>query len=145
MAESIIKPLEPKGDGWRCLGRVPPQFTMGYEGYYWLHDERRLSVMSCVEVANDPDDIDKGPEYHVSITRFVNHSPARCDRNDARFAIKAFGLEGADEDNHVPGGKARNYWMPVAESLRGHVCPCKDEEPAMVEDKGDYVWRGLTK
>ncbi len=140
----IIQPLAPKTTAeWRFLGEIPREFTQGYFGHYWMHVERLLCVMSCVEVARDADDIDKGPEYHVSLSRRVGSDIVRADRNDARFVIKQFGLEDADEDNHVPGGVVRNFWMPVAEHLRGHVCPCKDTEPAMVEDKGDFIWRGV--
>lgn len=141
MIESIIKPKAPKGSGWIDGGQPSSAFTLGYEGRYWLYPERGLMVISAVEVARDPDDIDKGPEYHVSVSR----NGGRCDRNDARFVLKAFGMEDSDEDNHVPGGFVRNFWKPVAENLAGHVCPCKDHEPSMVEDKGDFVWRGITR
>jgi hypothetical protein len=53
-------------------------------------------------------------------------------------------MQDSDEDNHVPGGFVRNFWKPVAEKLIGHVCPCKDNEPEMAENKGDFVWRGIT-
>ena len=138
--ESIIKPKSPKGSGWVDGGPTPSHVTLGYEGRCWLYPEQGFTVISAVEVAKDPQDIDKGPEYHVSISR----NRQRCTRNEARFVLKAFGMEDADEDNHVPGGFVRNFWMPVAENLVGHVCPCKDDEPAMVEDKGDFVWRGIT-
>jgi len=101
--------------------------------------------MSAVEVARDPDDIEKGPEYHVSVSKNIGGIVMRASRNEARFVIKAFDMLDADEDNHVPGGQVRNFWKPVAENLIGHVCPCKEEEPAMVEDKGDYIWRGITR
>lgn len=51
------------------------------------------------------------------------------------------GLEGAEEDNHVPHGKVRNFWRPVAELLVGKECECKAEEPVIREDKGDFIWR----
>lgn len=145
MVESIIKAKTPKGSGWLDMGPIPPQFTFGYQGRYWFYPDRAILVLSALEVAHDPDDIEKGPEYHVSISRKVNGFPVRADRNDARFVLAAFGMQDADEDNHVPNGIVRNYWKPVAERLIGHLCPCKDEEPAMIEDKGDYVWRGLPR
>jgi hypothetical protein len=67
--------------------------------------------------------------------------PARCDRNEAKWALEQFGLDGAEEDNHVPGGVVRNYWRTVATGLIGLECECKAEEPAISEDKGDFVWR----
>ena len=34
----------------------------------------------------------------------------------------SFGVEGALEDNHVPGGLVRNFWRPVADHLEGREC-----------------------
>jgi hypothetical protein len=47
--------------------------------------------------------------------------------------------------NHVPSGRVRNFWRPVADHLSGYECPCVADEPAIREDKGDYVWRGITR
>lgn len=137
---SVIPPKKPSGAGWVYGGAAPLVATMGYEGHYWRYPDRGLLVISAVEVAHDPHDIAKGPEYHVSVSK----GSGRCDRNEARFVRKAFGMEDAEEDNHVPHGRVRNFWLPVAERLIGHECRCKAEEPAIVEDQGDYVWRGVT-
>lgn len=143
MIQSIIKPKAPKGEGWIYYGAGPDLTGGGFEVQRWYYPDQGFFVLSAVEVAHDPNDIEKGPEYHVSLSNRKYGHPVRVDRNGARFVLKAFGMEDADEDNHVPGGVVRNYWRPVAEKLVGHVCPCKDEEPAMVEDKGDFVWRGV--
>jgi hypothetical protein len=29
----------------------------------------------------------------------------------------------------------------VADHLSGYECPCQETEPAIREDKGDFVWR----
>lgn len=137
MVESVIAPKTPRGKDWIDGGPIPPQFTLGYPGRYWLYPEPRLTVMSSVEVANDENDIDKGPEYHVSVSK----NGGRCSKNEAQFVLRAFGMEDADEDNHVPNGVVRNFWKPVAEKFIGHVCPCKDTETPVVED--DYEWRGI--
>lgn len=68
----------------------------------------------------------------------------RCTSADALWVLAEFDLLDAKEDNHVPGGKVRNWWRPVADHLSGYECPCTDEEPAVRENKGDYVWRGVT-
>ena len=140
MIESVIKPKTPSGKGWVKGSEVPTICTMGYEAYYWFYEDQGLNVISALEVVNDPDDIDKGPEYHVSVSK----TGGRCTRNEARFVLKAFGMQDSEEDNHVPGGFVRNFWMPVAEKYIGHECPCKENEPAMIEDKGDFIWRGIT-
>lgn len=33
----------------------------------------------------------------------------------------------------------------VADKYVGHECECKKSEPAIKEDKGDFIWRGVTK
>lgn len=141
MIESIIKPLRPTGTGWADCGDA--SFAAGYECHRWYHDNTDLQVLSAVEVARDKDGIDRGPEYHISISKVdrVKMKPVRCSYQDARWVLKQFGLEGAEEDNHVPGGVVRNWWRTVAEPLIGLECACKADEPAIVEDKGDFVWR----
>lgn len=143
--EAIIKPLRPKGAGKRWLAwPVPPSVAaMGYPAERWYFYEQMIQVISAVEVATDPGQIDKGPEYHISISRLDGARPARVDSQTAKWVLKQFGLEGAEEDNHVQGGVVRNFWRTVAEPLIGLECPCKAEEPAIVEDKGDFVWRPL--
>lgn len=119
-----------------CTGDAP-NATMGFEGYYWEYPERGFTVISALEVVNP----EIGPEYHISISK----NRGRCSRNEARFITKCFGMQDAEEDNHVPGGFVRNYWLPVNESLIGKECPCKESEPVMREDKGDFEWRGITE
>lgn len=137
---SITPVLRPKGSGWR---EVPmnKQFTLGYPARAYFHDRHNIAVISAVEVASDGK-IDKGPEYHVSISK---QSPIpgthRCDSNEAKWVLDQFGLEGAEEDNHVRHGLVRNFWRPVAARHVGLECDCKAEEPAVVEDKGDFIWR----
>lgn len=138
--KSIISPVQPRSrSGWEQLPDPAAWVTLGFEGHAWHHRARGLTVISAVEVAKDADGIDRGPEYHVSISR----DGARCSSADARQVLTDFGLDGAEEDNHVPGGKVRNFWRPVADWFVGLQCACKDSEPAVVEDKGDYVWRGV--
>ena len=135
--ESIIKPKSTAVEGWQLKGRAPEQCTLGYEGYYWLHRSRGLAVISSVEVPYDQNDIDKGPEYHLSISK----NGRRCSSNEARMATRCFDMEHAEEDNHVPYGFVRHFWLPVAEKFIGYECRCKAVEPAIKEDKGDFIWR----
>jgi hypothetical protein len=140
--QSIIKPLAPKGSGWR---EVPAdqRFSGGHPLRAFMHTSN-IFVMSAVEYVGDTGQ-EPGQEYHISISRPASPGVvARCTSNEAKWVLRQFRLEGALEDNHVPGGKVRNYWRPVADPLVGKVCPCNEEEPAIVEDKGDFVWRGIT-
>ena len=139
-AQSIIQVLRPKNPGWKEIP-LDPRHTFGYPGRAFYFLPRGLFVISAVETVADGK-IEKGPEYHLSISKtFRPGSVKRCDSNEARWVLDQFGLDGAEEDNHVPGGKVRNFWRSVATGLIGLECECKAEEPAIVEDKGDFVWR----
>lgn len=140
MIESVIKPLQPRADalGWESVaGRLPSLSPMGYPFLMFRH-LLGFGVISAVEVAKDDDGIERGPEYHISISK----NGGRCTAEEAQLVLKDFGLEGAEEDNHVPSGFVRNFWRPVADPMVGLECACKESEPKMVEDKGDFVWRG---
>lgn len=126
----IIKPKKPIGKGWAFIQDYP---ISGFPGKAYQHLKSGLCVISSLEVA-DPK---LGPEYHISVSKVGR----RCTSEEGAWVISQFDMDGADEDNHVPYGQVRNYWKPVAERLHGYVCPCKDTEQAIKEDKGDYVWR----
>jgi hypothetical protein len=145
MTQSIIKPRRPTGSGWVQDDAPPPAVTLGFEGETWFHGPSQLFVISAVEVAAAEGGIDKGPEYHISISRQRPYGSTRCTTADAMWVLAAFDLIEAEEDNHVPHGIVRNFWRPVADRLVGLECACKADEPAIVENKGDYVWRGVTR
>jgi hypothetical protein len=138
--ESLIKPKRPAVPGWRqIIGINLPldQAGIGYE--LWAHEGAGLGVISAVEVAAEKEGMKPlGPAYHLSVSAFGE----RCSSADALWVLAQFELTDALEDNHVPNGKVRNFWRYVADNLSGIQCGCVDEEPAMREDKGDYVWRG---
>lgn len=138
MIDHVIKPKRPTPPGWRRIHYKVPGFgEIAHE--VWAHDGARLGVISAVEVAAEaPGMAPLGPAYHISISRFGE----RCAAADAVWAIAQFGLADAQEDNHVPDGKVRNFWRYVADNLSGYACACVDVEPAIREDRGDYVWRG---
>lgn len=147
---SIVRPVEPvdaDGDplpGWTRLGMLPMEFDVAV----WDH-EFGVRVLTAVEVVEEAEHREaSGPHYHVSMTRWNTRTgagPYRIDSVDAAYVLREFfgGLEGWEEDNHVPGGQARNFWRPVADPRVGIECFCKKHEPKIVEDGGDYVWRPL--
>lgn len=145
MTHSIIKPRRPTGSGWVQDTPPAPAVTLGFEGETWLHVPSRLTIISAVEVATPEGGIDKGPEYHISISKWTPNGPARCSSAAASWVLAVFDLIEAEEDNHVPGGIVRNFWRPVADRFVGIECSCKADESAIAEDKGDYVWRGVTR
>lgn len=136
---SITSVKRPAGPGWRELP-CDKRATMGYPGRTFYHEKTGLAVISAVEVADDGK-IDKGPEYHISISKQKLSAPTRCNSNEAKWVLREFRMDGAEEDNHVAHGVVRNFWRPVADRFVGLECECKAEEPAIVEDKGDFVWR----
>jgi len=138
----IIQPKAPTGEGWshaKWRPWPPDLAAMGYPIKAWEH-KSGLFVLSAVEVVRDPGQPDLGPEYHVSMSMMGE----RCSSADATWVLAQFDLSDAKEDNHAPSGKVRNFWRPVADHLSGYECPCVDDEPAIREDKGDFVWRGVT-
>jgi hypothetical protein len=140
---SVITPKQPQGAGWKraTWWRCPPDLAaLGYPIEPWEHVSG-LFALSAVEVAIDkPGMKPLGPEYHLS----VSMNGARCSSADALFALAAFDLSDAKEDNHVPNGRVRNFWRYVADKLSGYECSCVETEPAIREDKGDFVWRGVS-
>lgn len=137
-AESIIKPKRPNGAGWTQFPPPPRWYNHGYPAELWRH-ESGIACVSAVEVTYDQGQSD-GPHYHLSMSR-----PGRVPRQEALWVLRQFALEGAEEDNHVPGGFVRNFWRPVAENRIGLECSCKADEPVIREDKGDFEWRGITE
>ena len=138
---SLISVKRPRLSGWR---EVPvagsPMAAAGHPVRAFFHDKHALAVITAVEFIDDGT-VD-GPEYHLSISRqHRTLGTQRCTSEEARWALVQFGIPEATEDNHVPGGLVRNFWRPVADPMVGRACLCVEGENAIVEDKGDYVWR----
>lgn len=141
-AESIIKPLRPRDTHlWRKRYVNRAVVSLGYPAEKWFYQEVGIQVISAVEVAADKDGSSNGPEYHISISYLWDGQPVRVSSSTASWVLDQFGLDGAEEDNHVPHGVVRNFWRSVAEPLIGKECACKAVEPVIVENKGDFVWR----
>jgi hypothetical protein len=112
----------------------------------WFNESHMVLVCSAVESIAGEDDKARA-EYHLSVSRRVRDRSEvyRCDMDTARWAIRQFGFDGAEEDNHVPHGKVRNFFRPFAWNAVGQACICKASEPKIIEDKGDYVWRDASR
>ena len=142
MIHDIIKPLQPTGKGWSGGRDVRAQLRSGYPITQWWYGPLRLYVLSAVEVAMDTDGVHRGPEYHLSVSKQTSMlQPSRCSAEEGQLVLQAFGLDGWEEDNHVPNGVVRNYWRAVAENMVGRECACKETEPKVVE--GDFEHRPL--
>lgn len=146
MIDSVIKPLRPLRQGrtqWQER-EVDLRYHRGYPVERWFHITTDIQVLTAVEVAHEKDGTTPGPEYHLSMSRAIflpQFTIERIDTESAKWVLAEFGLNGALEDNHVPFGKVRNFWRPVAEPLVGRECPCNAEEVVIRENRGDFVWR----
>jgi hypothetical protein len=137
VAPSIINPLQPSGEGWKLI--PTPQMPVQPNAVeVWKYKEK-FAVISSVEMA-EAEGVGSALElhYHVSIS---GAGRKRVDSNDATWVLSLFGMDGAEEDNHVPHGFVRNFWRPVNENRVGIECACKEDEPAIRENKGDFIWR----
>lgn len=150
---SVVQPLQPSHQGptqWFGDTTIREQLRKaghpsGYPIERWIHYGYDITVLSAVEVAVEKDGSSNGPEYHLSVSKATwpngRYTPTRVDTNQAKWVLAEFGLDGAEEDNHVPHGVVRNFWRPVASGLVGKECQCKAEEVVIKEMKGDFIWR----
>ncbi|MCZ6868051.1 MAG: hypothetical protein O7G84_00945 [Gammaproteobacteria bacterium] len=101
-------------------------------GTFW--DLGPLRVKSELCEAEYPDGSgDVGPQWMIS----VSYKRRRPTDKQLRKALRAFGMVGAEEDNHMPGS-TRQFWLPVDPSRRVD-CECKVTEDLVVELDG-HKW-----
>ncbi len=134
---SAVQPKKPSGSRWKKLDY---KGITGFPTCMYFHKPSKICVISAVEVASDGPGLEPICSYHISMTR---NGKRRTKPEETRFALRAFDMQYSNEDNHVPGGIARNFWRPVNDNMADHVCPCQDSEPAIKEDKGSFIWRGV--
>ena len=92
-----------------------------------------IFVLSEFAVAESPDGNGVGPQWLISISE----SGRRPKPKQVRKALRAFGMVGAEEDQHYPG-VARHFWQPIDAAHRAQ-CQCKASERVVVEADG-YTW-----
>lgn len=85
---SITPVLRPRGSGWEEIP-MDKRFTLGYPARAFIHRRQSLSVISAVEVADDGA-VDKGPEYHISISKQLVTGGRRCDSTVPRFSVEEY-------------------------------------------------------
>lgn len=121
------------------VGWVPVHARAAQGRCYIGWQYRDVCVISTLDHAELPGgDGVVGPQWHVSISRVSVSGQKRAGATQVRLALRAFGMVGAEEDNHHPG-LARHFWLPVDPAYRG-VCECKAEEVVVVEPDG-YTWQ----
>lgn len=125
MLAAVLEAKTPTGPEWAIVARLPV-------GVVWQSGNVR--VISTLDEAELPTGDGVGPQWHISISTAKNTRPKPFH---VRRALRAFGMVGAEEDNHEPG-MARHFWMPVDPSKRVD-CECKTTEVTVVESDG-YRW-----
>lgn len=121
---------EPNDRAWIHCARVP--VANGGLGTMWQLG--KIRVLSALEYAKLPGQEVVGPQWHISITALG----LRPKHHHVRKALRAFGMVGAELDNHHPGN-AQHYWMPVDPAARV-ACECKEDE-IVVKEKDGYTWQ----
>lgn len=133
MIADIDRRRPPADSAWICRS-IEPGWTV------WDHPPSGARVLSAVETP-DPD---IGPEWHVSVTvASLDDSTRRerAGRGVVAIVCRDFAMPLDGEDNHVRGGKARNFWLAVNKD-KAAPCPCRDTEPAEVTPFGPTDERG---
>lgn len=92
-----------------------------------------VCVISTLITTELPGEDATGLTWHTSISRLGKRPKAR----DVEHLLRDFGLVGAEEDNHHPGG-VRNFFMPLDPSKR-RDCECKTTEEIITERDG-FTW-----
>lgn len=124
----------PAGPGWSQIP-VPERLRASFGRCpmsAWQKGE--ICVLSTLERAELPDRSGIGQQWHVSVSR---RGQGRSSDHECGEALNAFGLVGAEEDNHHPG-ITRNFWLPV-DPTRRVDCECKETERTIAEPDG-YRW-----
>jgi len=138
---SIFRPPSEQWEQWPVSVAGFEVKPIVAERYYC--ESHRVQVITSLECVQPEDGTPARVEYHLSVSAIdVDGSVMRADEQLAQWALRQFGFAGGLQDNHVPSGRVRNYWRPIADPLQGQECPCVDDEPAMIEMQGDYTWRG---
>lgn len=90
-----------------------------------------------------------GPTWHLSVSRasFI-FGGSRPTDEDVSTALSAFGMVGAEEDNHAnpftrAGGLARHFWLHT-DPARRVGCECKSTEETVVDPDGYTYTRPRT-
>lgn len=107
-------------------------------GSHSAWSDGKAHVLSSLIDAEAPDGSGEViPQWHVSITERGRRATPRV----LRRALRAFGMVGAEEDNHHPGN-ARHFFLPV-DPARRVGCECKATETIQREPDG-YTWTNPT-
>lgn len=130
-----LREMRPREGANDWIELVCPPSVEGLFKSAWVSGP--LFAISSLVVADLPSGKGLGLQWHLS----VSHKGKRPTDKELRRALRAFGMVGAEEDNHHPG-VARHFWRPVDVEHRVD-CECKATEAVVVEPDG-YRWTNPT-
>lgn len=111
---------------WRHVDTLPGDIRRWMSG--------PLVVCSSLSSMDPPDGVGAPiPQWLVS----VSHGGKRASDKQLRRALRAFGMTGAEEDNHHPG-VSRAFFL-VCDPARRVTCECKVTEDVITEPDG-FRW-----
>jgi hypothetical protein len=114
------------------------RFALVYRDPQWISSSawrsRSVCVVSSLQEAEAPDG--RG-DVILQWLVTISDSGKRPGPKHVRRALRAFGMLGADLDNHHPGN-AQHFWMPV-DPARRVACECKTDE-TLIRDPDGYAW-----
>lgn len=126
------KPAYPRSSKWHELPSPTPNTRA------FIRMRRKWSLCAITEVFEG----DGGWEWIVSTSRRENGKTLRATEDDMREIRHAFGMLGAEEDNHgietkrgYRGGAVRMLFMRIDPEKRID-CECKETERVVVEPDG---------
>lgn len=123
---------QPSGREWQP--RPVPQAALAAEPLAvscWASGP--IFVISSLVDAELPDGSGTGLQWQLSLSLHGK----RPKPHHVRRTLRAFGIVGAEQDNHHPG-VALHFWVPLDPSARVE-CQCKSDEDVIVEPDG-YTW-----
>lgn len=145
-AKPKMKPLRPRGRGWRRGPNVRPDGRALVTS--WEHDELGVRVLSNTFTHRSEVTHRVVLTHHISAVACVGQRLERASDAQLAFVLEAFVPRGADgelvwweEDNHHPGN-ARHVFVPTGGPGERAACPCKDEELVTEDDGYTYSFDG---
>jgi len=121
----------PRDGSWRRIPDPALALDRSLASSMWRNGQ--VVVKSSLIMAELPDRSGVGLQWLISVSR----SGKRPKPHEVRRALRAFGMEAAENDAHHPG-VARHFFLVVDEAHRV-ACECKVDEEIIV-DRDGYRW-----
>lgn len=140
MTERLPEPVPRRPPGWSKWsyhGRVA-HGEPGSRSWADVWSRGRLMVLSSV----DEMDLrgERRPQWLVSVSSAGRRGRQRPTDDELARALRDFGMEKAEEDNHEPGVARKFFLLVDARPQDPPICECKETEETVREPDG-YAWQ----